>query len=70
MTIDLVMGAVSALIGAALLARNAQLAALIKEGSLATDAGRVAAFRAWLLVSAAGFVVVGAALVARGALGL
>jgi hypothetical protein len=84
MAIDMVMGVASTLIGVALLARNVQLAALMKEGDdryrghpwlrafepsdgpLATDAGRIAAFRAWVLASAAAFVAIGAALVARG----
>ena len=40
------------------------------DGPLATDAGRVTAFRAWIIASGAGFLAVGAALAARGALGL
>jgi hypothetical protein len=88
MAVDLVMGFAGVLIGAALVLRNTQLAALMKEGDehyrghpwlrvfeptggpLATDSGRVTAFRAWILVSGAGFVAVGAALLVRGGLAL
>jgi hypothetical protein len=88
MAIDLVMGVLGALIGVALLAGNARLADLLKEGDdqyrhhpwlqafepsdgpLATDAGRIAAFRGWFIVSGAGFLAVGAALMVRGALAI
>jgi hypothetical protein len=86
MAVDLLMGALGALIGIGLLLRNAQLAALLKEGDdqyrhhpwlsafepsdgpLATDAGRVMAFRGWYIVCGAGFALIGAALVVRAAL--
>ena len=88
MTIDLVMGALGALMGAALILRSAQLAGYMKEGDdryrehpwiqvfepttgpLATDDGRVAAFRAYFIVAGAGFLAISAALVGRAALGL
>ena len=38
------------------------------DGPLATEAGRITAFRAWILASAAGFVVVGSGLLLRFAL--
>ncbi len=41
-----------------------------QSGPLATDAGRIAAFRAWVLVTAAGFLAVGAGLALRGAITL
>ncbi len=87
MTIDLVMGTLGALIGAALLLRSAHLAGLMKEGDdryrhhpwlqrfepdagpLATDHGRVAAFRAWILVSGAAFLAMSTALLVRGGTG-
>ena len=40
------------------------------DGPLATEDGRIKAFRGWILVSAAGFVAVGAALAARGGVAL
>ena len=87
MTIDLIMGALGALIGVALMARHAHLAGLMKEGDeryrehpwlqafepdsgrLATDSGRVEAFRAWFLVSGAAFLAMSVALLVRGAFG-
>jgi hypothetical protein len=88
MTIDLVMGALGALIGTALILRSALLAGYMKEGDdryrehpwiqlfepsggpLATDDGRVAAFRTYFIVAGAGFLAVSAALLARATLGL
>ena len=88
MTIDLVMGALGALIGAALILRSAQFAEYMKEGDdryrehpwlqvfepttgpLATDNGRIVAFRAYVVVAGAGFVLISAMLVARATLGL
>jgi hypothetical protein len=40
------------------------------DGPLATDAGRVTAFRAWFVVCGAGFVVVGVALMVRAGLAI
>jgi hypothetical protein len=40
------------------------------EGPLATESGRFVVFRGWILVSGAGFLAVGAALLARGAFAL
>ena len=88
MTIDLVMAALGALIGTALVLRSAQFAAYMKEaddryrehpwiqvfeptgGPLATDGGRITAFRAYFLLSGAGFLLVGAALAGRALVGL
>jgi hypothetical protein len=83
MAVDLIMGALGALIGLSLLARNEVLAAYMKEaddryrshpwlqafeptgGPLATDSGRITAFRAWMVVSGAAFLAVGLALLGR-----
>ena len=39
-------------------------------GPLATDSGRIVAFRAYVIIAGAGFLLVSAALVARASLGL
>jgi hypothetical protein len=88
MTVDLVMGALGALIGMALVLQSAQLASYMKEaddryrehpwvqvfepstGRLATDDGRVAAFRAYFVVAGGGFLAISAALAGRALLGL
>ncbi len=88
MTVDLVMGALGALIGTALLVRRTHLAHLLREGDeryrdhpwlqafepgsgpLATDQGRVEAFRVWFVVTGAAFMAMSVALLVRGALGV
>ncbi len=88
MTVDLVMGALGALIGISLVLCSSTLAAYMKEGDeryrehpwnqafepstgpLATDDGRVAAFRTYFVIAGAGFLGIGAALLARGLFGL
>ena len=88
MTVDLVMGALGALIGISLVVRSSQLAGYLKEGDdryrehpwiqvfepsggpLATDDGRVTAFRTYFVVAGAGFLAISAALLGRALLGL